>query len=95
MSSTAAPPASANGRSPYVDRIAASARTGRGVLLPGRVVLLVVVAAIVLIAGMTGDNPLKYSLVIGTIYAIAILGNNAITGTLGEINLSAGAFMAI
>ncbi len=77
------------------ERIAASVRTGRGILLPGRVGLLAVVAAVVLIAGVTGDNPLKYSLVIGTIYAIAILGNNAITGTLGEINLAAGAFMAI
>jgi branched-chain amino acid transport system permease protein len=95
MSTASAAPATTNGRPPRDERVAASIRTGRGILLPGRIGLLVLVAVVVLIAGVTGDNPLKYSLIIGTIYAIAILGNNAITGTLGEINLAAGAFMAI
>ncbi|MBB4663877.1 branched-chain amino acid ABC transporter permease [Conexibacter arvalis] len=95
MSTTNAAATSPNGRAPQMARIAASVRTGRGALLPGRLLLLAVVAAVVLLAGMTGDSPLTYSLVIGTIYGIAILGNNAITATLGEINLSAGAFMAI
>jgi branched-chain amino acid transport system permease protein len=84
--------ATMNGRA---GRLRASAVTGRGPLLPGRLAVAAVVAAIVLALGLGGTSTLRYSLVIGTIFAIAILGNNAILATLGEINLAAGAFMAL
>lgn len=84
--------ASANGRPA---RLRSSATTGRGPLLPGRLALVVVVAIIVLAFGVGGTATLRYSLVIGTIYAITILGNNAVFATLGEINIGAGAFMAV
>jgi branched-chain amino acid transport system permease protein len=72
-----------------------SAVTGRGPLTAGRLVILAIVAVAVLGFGLGGASTLRYSLVIGTIYAIAILGNNAILATLGEINLGAGAAMAV
>ncbi|MFI8304773.1 branched-chain amino acid ABC transporter permease [Streptomyces sp. NPDC085927] len=56
---------------------------------------LLALAAVVLCAGALGDATLRYSLTIGTVYAVAVLGNNAINGTLGEINLAAGAYMAV
>ncbi|MFT4262233.1 MAG: branched-chain amino acid ABC transporter permease [Nocardioides sp.] len=73
----------------------ASLESGRGRLLPVRVAAVAAVALLVLLAGAVGDSALRYSLVIGTIYAVAVLGNNAINGTLGEINLAAGASMAV
>ncbi len=76
-------------------RLRVSATTGRGPLLTGRLAIIAVVALIVLLLGINGTSTLRYSLVIGVIYAIAILGNNAILATLGEINLAAGAFMAV
>lgn len=73
---------------------AATLASGRGRLLPVRAATALLLAAIVLLAGAVNESTFRYSLVIGTIYAIAILGNNAINGVLGEINLAAGAFMA-
>jgi branched-chain amino acid transport system permease protein len=72
-----------------------SLESGRGRLVWARLGGLLLVAAVVLLLGATGDSTLRYSLVIGTIYALAVLGNNTINGALGEINLAAGAFMAI
>ena len=73
---------------------AATLASGRGRLLPIRVATTALVAAAVLLAGALNEPTVRYSLVIGTIYAIAVLGNNAINGLLGEINLAAGAYMA-
>lgn len=89
---TTAPDAGASG---LAARLRASVVTGRGPLLPGRLALLAALATLVVIVGLVADSPVRYSLVIGTIFAIAILGNNAILATLGELNLAAGAFMAI
>jgi branched-chain amino acid transport system permease protein len=80
---------------PSTDLLRASAITGRGPLLPGRLALVAVLAVVLISVGVGGNSTLRYSLVIGTIFAIAILGNNAILATLGEINLAAGAFMAV
>jgi ABC-type branched-subunit amino acid transport system permease subunit len=44
--------------------------------------------------GSAASPTLRYGLIIGVVYALAILGGNAITGLLGEINLAQGAFMA-
>ncbi|MGW6460983.1 branched-chain amino acid ABC transporter permease [Streptomyces sp. NPDC055078] len=107
MTSTVTPPSAfppgkpASGPSPQPSpsekrlRTRASLASGRGGLLPLRLGSLLVLAAVVVAAGSLGDATLRYSLTIGTVYAIAVLGNNAINGTLGEINLAAGAFMAI
>lgn len=73
----------------------ASLASGRGSLLPMRLCSLAALAAALILTGALGDATLRYSLTIGTAYAIAVLGNNAISGTLGEINLAAGASMAI
>lgn len=70
-------------------------RTGRGRFLPHRSIALVMATGGVALAGAASDSTLRYGLVIGAIYAIALLGSNAITGLIGEINLSTGAFMAI
>lgn len=71
-------------------------QAGRGQALQStRLVGLLAIAGLVLLAGLLGDSTLRYSLTIGTIYAIAVLGNNVINGTLGEINLAAGAYMAV
>jgi len=80
-------PLPANGRD--------AVRTGRGRFLPHRIIVLLLVAAAVMALGASSDSTLRYGVVIGGIYAIALLGNNAITGLLGEINLSTGALMAV
>lgn len=72
----------------------AALASGRGRVATLRALLLVLVAAAVLGIGAVQESTVRYSLVIGTIYAIAVLGNNAVNGALGEINLAAGAFMA-
>ncbi|MGE4425739.1 MAG: branched-chain amino acid ABC transporter permease [Solirubrobacteraceae bacterium] len=96
MSTTAPTPATAvPAAAGAAARLRVSLTTGRGPLLAGRLGLVVLAAAIVLIVGVNGTSTLRYSLVIGVIYAITILGNNAILATLGEINLASGAFMAV
>jgi branched-chain amino acid transport system permease protein len=72
-----------------------SVRTGRGRFLAHRTIALVLATCAVVLLGAANDSTLRYGLVIGGIYAIALLGSNAITGLIGEINLSTGAFMAI
>jgi branched-chain amino acid transport system permease protein len=74
--------------------LATSVATGRGALLVPRIVTVTLAAAGVVAAGLLGDSTLRYSLIIGTVLAIAILGSNAVTGALGEINLGSSANMA-
>lgn len=74
---------------------ATSVQSGRGRLLWARMVTLLLIAAVVVGVGMASDSSVRYSLTIGTIFGVAVLGNNAVTGTLREINLAAGAYMAI
>jgi branched-chain amino acid transport system permease protein len=69
--------------------------TGRGSLLQPRLIGLGVLVVAVVTWGLVSGPSNRYALVLATIYAIAIIGSNAITGTLGEMNLSAGAFMAV
>jgi branched-chain amino acid transport system permease protein len=69
--------------------------TGRGKLYLPRHITLLVFAAVVLIVGMVSGSDTRYSLILATVYAVAILGNNAVHATLGELNLSAGAFIAL
>ncbi|ALL79238.1 hypothetical protein AD006_32145 (plasmid) [Pseudonocardia sp. EC080610-09] len=71
-----------------------SVSTGRGDLLGLRHATLLLFAAFVLIIGLAGPANLRYGLIFSTVYAVAILGNNAIAATLEEINLSGGAFIA-
>ena len=70
-------------------------RTGRGPYLFQRCAALVSLSVAVLVFGILSDSTMRYALVIGIIYAIALIGNNAITGLLGEINIGTGAVMAI
>jgi len=91
----AAPRGGVEARTPAGDHSwRASLASGRGPLLPVRAVTTILVAVAVLVAGATQESTVRYSLVVGTIYAIAVLGNNTINGLLGEINLAAGAYMA-
>jgi branched-chain amino acid transport system permease protein len=73
---------------------ATSVVSGRGALLWVRLALLAVVCGAVVAIGSSADPTVRYGLILGVVYAIAILGGNAITGLLGEINLAQGAFMA-
>ncbi|MFT4011770.1 MAG: branched-chain amino acid ABC transporter permease [Nocardioidaceae bacterium] len=72
----------------------AAATTGRG-----RVWLrltTVIVGCLVIFAFAQSSTPaIKYAVVLSVIYAIAILGNNAILGLLGEMNLGSGVSMAL
>lgn len=75
--------------------IGVAVATGRGRLLAFRQVSLAVFAAVILVVGLTGSPSTRYGLIFATVYAIAILGNSALSATLGEINLGAGAFIAL
>ena len=68
--------------------------SGRGSLLWLRIALVLVACAAVIGIGTASDPTMRYGLIVGIIYAIAVLGSNAVTGVLGEISLSQGAFMA-
>lgn len=72
-----------------------SVESGRGSFLWVRLVLVALACCTVVAVGSGADPTLRYGLIIGVIYAIAILGGNAITGLLGEISLAQGAFMAV
>jgi branched-chain amino acid transport system permease protein len=76
-------------------QLATAVSTTRGVLFWPRHGTLVIFAAAILLVGATGSSNLRYGLVLSTVYGIAILGNNGMAGTLREINLSAGAFIAV
>jgi branched-chain amino acid transport system permease protein len=91
------PPASApsSARRLDVDVLRTAVSTGRGRLYWPRHATLLLFAAGVLLVGGTGSASTRYGLVLSTVYAIAILGNNGMAGTLREINLSAGAFIAV
>src|SRR5690606_622069 len=60
-----------------------------------RVVMLVAVTLLVMLYGLSAPSSLRYSIIVGIVMAVGVLGNNAITGLLGEINLGAGAFVAL
>ena len=77
-----------------INMLATSITTGRGSLLLPRIGLMLLLCAAIVVAGAAGNSMLRYSLTIGVISAVAVLGNNAVTGTLGEINLASGAYMA-
>jgi branched-chain amino acid transport system permease protein len=79
----------------WFDRYRVSAISGRGSIFAPRTVLLVLVTLAVLGYGLVTASSIRYSLIIGLVMAIAVLGNNAITGLLGEINLGMGAFVAL
>lgn len=68
--------------------------TGQG-LVRTRIAAVVAATAITVVIALTADPSLRASIVVGMILAIAILGNNAITGLLGEISLSTSATMAV
>lgn len=72
-----------------------SLTTGRGALLGWRHVSLLTFAALVLVIGATGGSSVRYALILGTVYGIAVLGNNAIAATLNEISLGAAPYIAI
>jgi len=76
-------------------RLVTSLHSGRGALLPLRLLLLLGTCAAVAVVGIVGDPVLRYGLILSVTYAFAILGSNLITSTLGEITLSQGAFMAV
>lgn len=73
----------------------ASVSSARGRLLPWRCGYLLVSGVVVLILGLAGSANLRYGLVLGTVYGVLIVGNNAVGATLGEINLGAIAFLAV
>jgi branched-chain amino acid transport system permease protein len=54
-----------------------------------------VAAVLVIVWAINSTASLKYGIILGTVYGLAILGGNAIAGTLGSLNLSLGAFMAL
>lgn len=62
---------------------------------PAQTVFAAVAAIVVLAWALNSTASLKYGLILGIVYAIAILGGNAISSTLGSLNLSLGAFMAV
>lgn len=68
--------------------------TGQG-LVRVRVGSVLLATSITVAVALSADPALRASIVVGVILAIAILGNNAITGLLGEISLSASATMAV
>ncbi|MBM9465702.1 branched-chain amino acid ABC transporter permease [Nakamurella leprariae] len=72
----------------------AAASTGRG-RVPARLLTLAVVAVAVLAFGFASAPSVRYAVILSVIYAIAILGNNAVLGLLGEMNLSGGVTMAL
>jgi branched-chain amino acid transport system permease protein len=94
MTTTTAPPAPEVVADPTVP-LRTSVFTGRGRLYWPRHVTLALFAAAVLVIGLTGSASTRYGLILATVYAIAIVGNNAIASTLNEINLSATAFLAL
>jgi branched-chain amino acid transport system permease protein len=94
MATTTSEPAR-SGTADRAGRLRTSVYTGRGALLVPRHVTMVAFAAAVLVIGLTGSASTRYGLILATVYAIAIVGNNAIASTLNEINLSATAFLAL
>ncbi len=72
----------------------AAAITGRG-RIGLRLATLAAACAIVFVVGANANPGIRYGVVLSVVYAIAILGNNAVLGLLGEMNLSGAAFMAL
>jgi branched-chain amino acid transport system permease protein len=73
----------------------ASIKVGRGVLLPARLAVLVLLSAAVVLWALGETASVRYAIIMGFVYAIAILGNNAIFATLGEMSLGISAMMAL
>jgi branched-chain amino acid transport system permease protein len=78
-----------------IDDLRTAVATGRGRLYLPRHVTLLGLAALILIVGLASDSGTRYSLVLGTVYAVAVVGNNAVHAALGELNLGAVAFIAL
>jgi branched-chain amino acid transport system permease protein len=77
-------------------RLNASLESGQGsILRSSRVCLIVGLPALVCLVALTNNAAVRYALIMGLIYSIAILGNSVITGGLGEISLAASAWMAL
>lgn len=72
-----------------------SVATGRGALLGIRHVTLLLLAGVVLLVGLTGAPDIRYGMVLATVYGVAVLANNSLAATLGEINLGTGAYIAL
>lgn len=69
-------------------------QTGLG-LVGVRIASVVLATSVTVAVALSADPALRASIVVGIILAIAVLGNSAITGLLGEISLSASATMAV
>jgi branched-chain amino acid transport system permease protein len=72
-----------------------SVQSGRGALMPFRIVSLAVFAVGVLLVGLLGPTGVQYGLLLSTVYAIAILGGNAVFGTIGGIGIGTTAYVAV
>lgn len=72
-----------------------SLSTGRGVLFLPRHASLLLLGVLVLVVGSLVASDTRYGLILSTIYAIAVLGNNAIASILGELSLGAGPSIAV
>lgn len=80
---------------PWIERYRVAAVTGRGSVFTPRMLLLVVAVVAVLLYASSATSSIRYSVIVGVVMAFAVLGNNAVLGLLGEINLAAGAFVAL
>lgn len=77
------------------EAIDASVKSGRGVLLPARLAVLPIVTVLLVAFAASSTASIRYAIILGLVYAILIIGNNAITTILGEINLGMSATMAV
>lgn len=77
-----------------LENLRTSVATGRGRLYLPRHVTLLLTAGLVVVVGLAGGADLRYSLILSTVYAVAILGNNAVHAALGELSLGSGMFIA-
>lgn len=80
---------------PITRQLLTAVATGRGSLIWARHITLLLSAVIVLVIGFSATSSIRYGLIFSTVYAILILGNNAVVLALGEINLGAVAFLAL
>lgn len=65
-------------------------------LLLSRSLIIVIAAAVLPVAAQLGGGPyVVYAYILGTAFAISVLGSNLIVGFLGEANLAGGAFLAL
>jgi branched-chain amino acid transport system permease protein len=78
------------------DLIVSAVESGRGApLVPLRFLLLIGVMVAVTLVGLGATSSLRYALAIGGIYAMSVLANSVVLGTLGEINLGSSAWLGV